>query len=102
VEGIELFKALGDYTDRVIIEFLIERKVACVKEIAEYLNETISIQVPNVSYRLTALRQARIVDYIQCDKRHCYYCTKEQTIQTLIKVVQIESTTQPSRELIIA
>jgi DNA-binding transcriptional ArsR family regulator len=104
VEGLIVFRALGDYTNRVIIEYLLERKMACVSDVHEYVitAEHVAISVSGLSHRMIALRQDGLIDFVLAGNKHYYYCVQEQTIKTLIKVVQIANAEQPSRDLVIA
>jgi DNA-binding transcriptional ArsR family regulator len=104
VEGIELFRALGNYTDRAILELLLERKMVHVQEIHEHLSATIAIKPSNVSFRLTALREAGLVEFVPHRTRHYYFCpdNARRTIETLLKVVQIANAKQPLSDLVIA
>jgi DNA-binding transcriptional ArsR family regulator len=104
MEGTQLFRALGDRIDRVILEFLIERKMACVSDVREHLEhvEHVAMSVSGLSHRMIALRQGGLVDFVLAGNKHYYYCVQEQTIKTLIKVVQIANADEPSRDLVIA
>jgi predicted transcriptional regulator len=104
VEGIELFRALGNYTDRAILELLLERKMVHVQEIHEHLSTTIAIKPSNVSCRLATLREAGLVEFVPHRTRHYYFCpdNARRTIETLLKIVQIAATEQTSRDLVIA
>jgi DNA-binding transcriptional ArsR family regulator len=104
VEGLALFHALGNYTDRAIIELLLERKMVHVQEIHEHLSATIAIKKPNVSYRLSALREAGLVEFVPHRTRHYYFCSDDakRTIETLLKIVQIANAVEPLQNLVIA
>jgi DNA-binding transcriptional ArsR family regulator len=106
VEGTQLFRALGDRIDRVILEFLIERKMACVRDIREHLltAEHVTISQPGLSFHLATLRQDGLIDYVPSETKHYYHCTADiaRTVQTLIKVVQIANADEPLRGLVIA
>lgn len=77
-EASQLFSALGDSERLKILEYL-SRGEACVSELAEFFQESIS----TISHRLKLLQNCRVVSRRRSGK-HIYYSLQDEHIKILI------------------